>query len=317
MRSRMVSLAIGVVVVLGVAALAVGWAAWKRPLAVFGWAAQRALARAGFERSVLDTAAGPQTAWRAGEGPRLLLLHGAGDRAATWVKVAPELAARYRVVIPDLAGHGASAPVTGPLPIHRVVEALESLLVLEAADGPVTVAGNSLGGWMALVLAHRHPEMVGRVVVINGGAVRGQRDDLTLTPATREEARTLMAALRDAGRAPIPGFVLDDIIRTARVGPIGRLVAAADSMEVFVLDGRLGEITTPVDLVWGASDRLMPLEYARAMAADLRAARITEIPACGHVPHQECPEALLETLNRILAAPLPGPSEPGSADAPR
>ena len=88
-------------------------------------------------------------------------------------------------------------------------------------------------------------------------------------------------------------------------------------MEKFVLDGRLGEVTVPVDIVWGASDRVMPLSYAERMLAELPRARLTELPRCGHVPQQECPAAFAEALGKLLAGPPPEAAPEAVTAAPR
>jgi pimeloyl-ACP methyl ester carboxylesterase len=67
----------------------------------------------------------------------------------------------------------------------------------------------------------------------------------------------------------------------------------------------MSEVKTPIDLVWGESDRLYPADYPRAMEAELPAVRVTTIPQCGHVPEQECPAALNAVLEKILAEPPP------------
>jgi pimeloyl-ACP methyl ester carboxylesterase len=79
-----------------------------------------------------------------------------------------------------------------------------------------------------------------------------------------------------------------------------------------LLDGRLGEVTVPVDLVWGESDGLIPLAYAERMKDQLPRARLTVIEKCGHVPGAECPERLLAALKDVLAADPPAarPEEP-------
>ena len=76
-------------------------------------------------------------------------------------------------------------------------------------------------------------------------------------------------------------------------------------MERHVLEGRLGEVTVPVDIVWGTSDRMMPVSYAERMLAGLPRARLTELPRCGHVPQQECPAAFAAALGKLLSGPPP------------
>jgi pimeloyl-ACP methyl ester carboxylesterase len=79
-------------------------------------------------------------------------------------------------------------------------------------------------------------------------------------------------------------------------------------MRQYVLDGRLHEITVPVDLIWGESDRLFSLGYARRMMAELPASRLTTIPGCGHVPQQECPSRFGAALLDVLTMPPPFPA---------
>lgn len=277
------------------------WLMFKRPLTVLEWSSRRALAKAGLQRRTVVAPVGLQMVWRGGKGPTLVLLHGAGDQAGTWARVAAELAREYTLVIPDLAGHGGSAPRTGPIDTSHILAGVEAVVGEEARGSGVVLVGNSLGGWMALLVAHRHPEWVERVVVISGGAIRGQNQGVKVVPATREEARATVALTRDPASLPVPDFVLDDIVRQGRTGPLGRFASTAATMSNYLLDGRLHEITRPVELLWGESDRLMPLEYARRLAAELPQARLTTIPRCGHVPQVECPDAFLAALRPLLA----------------
>jgi len=280
---------------------------WKRPLTVYALMNSRALASAGFTRADVPSSLGPQSVWAAGSGQTLVLLHGAGDSAGTWSSVVKVLTPRYRVVIPDLAGHGRSAPAQGPLSVGQVLAGLEAVMDQGPRD-PAIITGNSLGAWVALLYARRHPDRVARLVLVNGGALAGDRPDLSLTPKSREEAAALMTQLRDAQAQPIPGFVLDDVVRQAQSGPLARIAQTAGEMGQYLLDGRLGEITAPVDLVWGASDRLFPLAYARRMMVQLPAARLTTIEGCGHVPSQECPSRFGAALSDVLTMPPPLPA---------
>lgn len=286
-------LAIGVV-----AAVAVGWWFVKRPLDAIAWLNRRALVKAGIERTNLDSPAGRQVVWRGGTGPTVMLIHGAGDRAETWSRVAADLVRDHALVIPELAGHGGSEPTTGPISLDQIVAGAEADLGSCGAS-PVTLVGNSLGAWVAMILAERHPDRVAMVVAVNGGAIRGQRA-VNLLPSTRAEAAELTAQLRDPASIAVPPFMLDDIVRQARTGPLARLAETSGSMERWLLDDRLGSITTPVVLVWGESDQVMPLEYARRMMAGLPHATLVTIPKCGHVPQVECSADFIKTLRSVL-----------------
>ena len=280
---------------------------WRYPLSVYAVMNNRALASAGFTQTAVASSLGPQNVWTGGDGPTLVLLHGAGDSAGTWSSIVGKLTPRYRVVVPDLAGHGKSAPAEGPLSVSQVLTGLEAVMQHGPQD-PAIIVGNSLGAWAALLYAREHPDRVARLVLVNGGALVGDRPDLSLTPKTREEAAALMTQLRDSAAEPIPGFVLDNVVREAQTGPLARLAQTAGEMGQYVLDGRLQEIKVPVDLLWGESDKLFSIAYARRMMAQLPASRLTTIPGCGHVPQQECPARFGSALSDVLTMPPPLPA---------
>lgn len=294
----------GVLLVVGVAAGAVFW---KRPLATLAWLGRRRLVSSGFEKHVQASAVGPQCVFSGGGGAPVVLVHGAGDQAGGWSKVAPRLAKSFSVVVPDLAGHGASAPASGPIPFTALLLGLDGAMKT-LPEGKVTLVGNSLGAWVATVWAKEHPDRVDHLVLVNGGPLLGDRPDLTLQPKTRAEADRTLAAIRDPSSPMIPDFVVDDIIRVASTGPLARLAADPKGLTAHLLDGKLADFTIPVDLLWGVSDRLVSVDYAKRLAAQLPAARITTIEKCGHAPQNECPDRFVEALLKVLKAPLPAPT---------
>jgi pimeloyl-ACP methyl ester carboxylesterase len=293
---------IGLTVAVAVAALGGAAALYRYPLAITRWLRRQALRRAGFVKTRIPSSVGPQTVWQGGRGPLLVLLHGAGDQAATWYRVAPPLARRYRLLMPDLAGHGESQPAAGVLSLETLARALEA--VLDASEWraePLILAGNSLGAWLSLLYASRHPARVTRLVLVDGGPVLDMPTGITLTPQNRSEARRAFEAVLDPSSRQPPGFVLDDVIRVTNRGPMARLMAAGQQDRAsHLLEAEIAHLSVPVELVWGASDGLLPLAYARDLQRRLPDARLHVIEACGHAPQLERPAALLETLMRIL-----------------
>lgn len=307
-------LAVGVLLVLAI--IASVWLVWKRPLAVDARFSRLALGRMGFETSWVATPDGRLELWQAGSGPTLVLLHGAGDQAGAWARMVKPLLAEHRVLIPDLPGHGPSDPRSGPIGVGQVLAGVRAVVDTVPAGEQVVLVGNSLGAWVAMLYAVEHPERVERLVAINGGAIREDDPRVNLFPASREEARATMKALMGPGTPPLPDFVLDDVIRHARVGPAGRLAQTAGEMGAFLLDDRLHEVTVPVELVWGDADGLMRLDYAQRLLDGLPRARLTTVPRCGHVPHRECPDATREALRAVLALPPPEVGEAAAAAEP-
>src|SRR3712207_8230105 len=92
---------------------------------------------------------------RAGSGEPLLLLHGIGTTHDDFTALRPQLDAEYRVLAPDLPGHGESAPLAGRPTVAAITDALEADLD-DLGYERVHVLGNSTGARVALELARRH-----------------------------------------------------------------------------------------------------------------------------------------------------------------
>ncbi len=305
-KALKILMAIGILLVLAI--IASVWMVWKRPLEVDARVSRFALGKLGFEKSWVDTPDGRMRVWQAGEGSCMVLLHGAGDQAGSWARMVAPLLEDYKVVIPDLPGHWKSDPRKGPLGIDQVLAGVEAVMETACAGDDAILVGNSMGAWVSMLYARQHPERVQRLVAINGGAIREDNPAVNLYPTTREEAAETMKALMGPATLPFPGFVLDDVIRHARVGPAGRLAQTAGEMGPYLLDGRLGEVTVPVELVWGDADALFTLDYAQRLLDGLPRARLNTVHGCGHVPHRECPDKTAEALLAVLAMDPPEPT---------
>jgi len=274
-----------------------------RPLAITVWLRRNGLRRAGLRKTKLTTTVGKQIVWHGGAGPLLVLLHGAGDQAGTWNKVAPELKRRFQLVIPDLGGHGESEPREGPLSLGTLLTALEQVVdAIPWRDASMVLAGNSLGAWMAMLYAQKSPHRVTRVILIDGGPIKSATE-IGILPKDREEARRALDAVLDPSSPRPPNFVLDDLVRVSNSGPISRLMAAGiEDMSKYLLEDKLASFQLPVDLIWGSSDRLVPLDYAKKLQSQLPHCTLTVIARCGHAPQLERPREFTQVLLRILAS---------------
>ncbi len=291
-----------IVALLLISVAAVGFATWRRPLAVAALLHRRELTKGGFKKASVATCVGKEVMFVGGNGPTIVLLHGAGDQAGAWSKVATALLSRYRVIVPDLPGHGESEPKEGPLSLGTVLRGVQD--IVDQQPGKVILVGNSLGGWIASLYAHQRLEKVERLVLVNGGPLMGDRPDITLTPRNREEARKTIAAMFDPGSFQLPDYVVDDIVRESQTGPLMRLSQTAGEMPKYLLEGKLHEIAVPVNLIWGESDQVVSVEYAKRMLADLPNAQLTTLPRCGHAPALECPKAFTAKLIEALQSPV-------------
>jgi pimeloyl-ACP methyl ester carboxylesterase len=277
---------------------------WRHPLAALAFVGRAVLRASGFEQVEVTTRAGHIAYFRAGSGDPLVFVHGINDQAGTWARIAPAFTAEHRVIVVDLAGHGDSDPRLGPLSMRDLVEGLSTVVDAERHGERVTLVGNSLGGFLALSQAVRHPGTVRQAILVNGAVDRddGRRAAATLQPKSRDEARKTMAALMSPHTPAMPAFVLDDLVRRAPSSPVARLMAQPESaLKEFLIDNRLDTVRVPVTMIWGEDDGLLSIAYARRAAARLPDARVDTLPACGHMPQRECPGALLARLREALA----------------
>jgi pimeloyl-ACP methyl ester carboxylesterase len=257
----------------------------------------------------------------AGEGPPLVLLHGAGDNSLDWRWVLPALARKHRVYAPDLPGSADSAkPVAdySPAFFERFVAAFVDTLDI----GRATFVGSSLGGLIALRLALSEPARVGSLVLVDsvglGRAVNPAFTSVNV-PGLAESAmplwRTWPGAYQRAwGRTTllfahptsVPREWLAEQCRLARspgyleahMTVLRTLVDPAGQREI-LLD-QLPLLEVPTLVVWGARDRVFPESQARDAAARLRKGSLAVIPDCGHLPHIECPDRFVAALERFF-----------------
>ena len=114
---------------------------------------------------------GDRVAYRdEGAGEVLLLIHGMGGSSASWREIVPKLSKKYRVVAPDLLGHGESDKPRGDYSLGAFAVFLRDFL--DALGIPeVTVVGHSLGGGVAMQFAHQHRDYCQRLVLISSGGL--------------------------------------------------------------------------------------------------------------------------------------------------
>jgi triacylglycerol lipase len=286
----------------GVAALAV--AVYVAPVAVGRGLLRFQLELTGYDRVSLAGPGGEVMYFRGGRPvsghPVVVLIHGLADQAGSWGQTAAALKPDYRVLIPDLPGHGGSGPAEGPLTLRGAVEAVAAVIDREAPGRPVALVGNSLGGWVALTYTLENPRRVARLVLVGSAGLWSTLEGVDLSPDDRAEAYRMVAAVLGRWEAErLPGFILDDVVRRAEDGPVSRFFPHLRSEDL--VGPRLGEIDLPVELVWGDQDGLFPLEYARRLEAGLCRARLHVLEGCAHTPQITCSQRFNRLLLELLA----------------
>lgn len=258
-----------------------------------------------------------------GSGPPLVLLHGRGHAATSWLPLLPALARRRRVIAVDLPGFGHSAWTPFPLPdtaragfeeaLRFFVEPVEALLCdLDLAEAPLV--GHSLGGLVALEIALRRrarPRRLGLIAAMGLGPEMSAlgRAYFALGPESLAgRAGAAIFARLAPGYAPGAPLArrLDALHAELASVPGGRPAAAAAFRVLAPALGpaphrrdRLGEIDAGALILWGERDELLPAPIAIAAAAAMPRAEL-HVLRRGHAPHHEAPEEALGILEASL-----------------
>jgi pimeloyl-ACP methyl ester carboxylesterase len=251
-----------------------------------------------------------------GTGPPLVLVHGLGGAAANWALLAPVLAPRRRLLVPDLPGHGGSSPLAAAPTLNPFADAVAALAEREGML-PAPVVGHSLGGVVALRLAIRRADAVQAIVLAAPAGISStaRRAELAFMIVTAMKPARLVASLRPAIarsrllRAAVFGYW--EVADTAAFSPFAveaflsgpAIHSDVDTAGWALLrdDPRtdLDRIRCPRLVLWGARDHLVPvedgIEYARRLDAPLRI-----VADCGHLLIGERPDACADAILAFL-----------------
>jgi pimeloyl-ACP methyl ester carboxylesterase len=252
----------------------------------------------------------------AGEGRAVLLVHGLGGSALNWVAVAPSLAERHRVIVPDLPGHGRSAALSRGEGLSGLADALAELIGYDRR-GPALVVGHSLGGFVGLRLAVRHPDLVDGLLLAAAAGIsssrRTARYALEILGVLRPGRRLAPHRARIASSSRLRGIVFrwwgaSDPSQLSPAAVDGFLagwemhtdtLSAARAMVSDDSRHDLGQVTCPCLVLWGACDNQVGVgdgfDYARRLDAPLRL-----VPDCGHLLIAERPDAVFDAIDALL-----------------
>lgn len=255
---------------------------------------------------------------RCGDGPPLILLHGTGGHLEAYARNLRALAARHHVIAYDFPGHGWTTPAVADLEIDDYLDHLTGLMdALGVARAHL--GGESLGGWVAVKFAARHPSRVDRLILNTPGGTMA-------TPAVMERIRVLSQAAADDPseeriRARLEWLMADPRAVTAELVAIRRGIYArpgfSDSMRHIlclqdpvvrhrnlVTAEELAAVTAPTLVIWTSDDPSGPAKAGLAMAEQIPGAEFRLIEGAGHWPQWE----RSETFDSIVRAFLERPS---------
>lgn len=231
-----------------------------------------------------------------GFGPAMVLIHGLGSCAEDWSLLqAPTWSQRYRVLMPDLRGHGRSDKPPGPYTVHQMADDIAGLLEALGVSR-AHVVGLSLGGAVAQALAVQHPERVRSLVLVNTFAYLRPRGWAewwrTLTSIGALLVNLALHARMEAeelfprpGQAGLRRVAYHRLCANDPAAYRAAMIAAAG------YDGRrdLGRIRAPTLVVAGLEDTVVPLRAKEELVAGIPGARLVTVPRSGHATPTDQP----------------------------
>lgn len=249
-----------------------------------------------------------------GQGTPLLLLHGISNSGRAWGPQIPALVeAGYRVIVPDHAGHGASARVSNPFGVADIANDTERLLAHLGIDS-LDVVGLSLGGMVALELALRHPSRIQRLVVANSFDKTATPEFTAMAegwasvfeqphgPQTRLEQNWLVS-VSPSFRATPEGIRTYQVWHGIAASSDGSSLAQVSrGITGFDVSQRLGELVMPTLFIAGSLDKMSPPDLSRRMAEKTPQGELCVIDGAAHISNADSPEVFTARLIAFLQA---------------
>lgn len=264
------------------------------------------------------------------DAPVVVLIHGMAGSSATWREVIPTLATRYRVVAPDLLGHGRSAKPAGDYSLGAHASLVRDLLA-HLGIGRATIVGQSLGGGVAMQFAYQYPDTCERLVLVSSGGLGRDVNwilrllslpgaELVLPVAVpgfvRDQGNAISRWLHRQGIRPprvaemwqayaslADGETRQAFLRTLRsvVDPGGQSVSARDRLYLAA--------AVPTLIMWGDNDPIIPVSHAFEAHELMPGSRLEIFEGVGHFPQVEVPEQFCEVLIDFLDTTTPAVSD--------
>jgi pimeloyl-ACP methyl ester carboxylesterase len=257
-----------------------------------------------------------------GEGPAVLFIHGLTSSHRNWAHLVDKLNTDYRVLAPDLFGHGASDKMMGDYSLGVHAATLRDLLDRLKIDR-ATLVGHSFGGGIAMEFCYLFPERVDRLVLVSSGGL-GRSVSPLLRAATVPGAGWLLPLIASgwvrrrveaAGRAlTSAGWRASS--DTTEIWRGFTSLADADSRRAFLATTRgvidpggqtvsaheylpMG-IQVPTLVVWGTRDRMIPAWHATTAHQVIADSRVVLFEGAGHFPHLDQPERFAQLLSDFI-----------------
>jgi pimeloyl-ACP methyl ester carboxylesterase len=257
-----------------------------------------------------------------GEGEALLLIHGMAGSSQTWRAIMPQLAKKYRVIAPDLLGHGESSKPRTDYSLGAFAVGLRDLLDELEVDS-ATIVGHSLGGGIAMQFLYQHPDYCRRLILISSGGL-GPDVGWILRLLAAPGAELVMPVIAPtpvlrAGNS-VRGWLSGLGLRSPRGAEIWNAYSSFSDRQTrdaflrtlrSVVDYRgqsvsaLNRLTLRADLptlaIWGEKDNIIPVDHAYSALEARPDCRLEVLPDVGHFAQVEAPTEVADLIDDFIS----------------
>ncbi|MGJ8686001.1 MAG: alpha/beta fold hydrolase [Spongiibacteraceae bacterium] len=268
----------------------------------------------GFEKTTTDIGELNMVAYQGGpvDGPAIVMIHGYTSDKDVWPRFAKHFVDDYRVVIPDLAGHGESGfdsswSYTIAAQAARVVALLDKLNIDKAH-----IIGNSMGGYTAAYFAIHYPERTLSAAMLDPAGVKSPQPS-DMEKMLEQGKNPFLAGSREdfhrfypmtMSQPPwLPGFVVDGMATKYLERRDAHAQIFADFHKGPLLTPRLAELRAPALLIWGSEDKLIHVSATAVWTAGIPQLQVEVMEGIGHMPMVEATAETAKIYHGFLSSP--------------
>ncbi|MEK0083558.1 acetoin dehydrogenase dihydrolipoyllysine-residue acetyltransferase subunit [Benzoatithermus flavus] len=239
------------------------------------------------------------------EGVPVVFVHGFGGDLNNWLFNQPAIAEKHTTYAVDLPGHGGSSKEVGAGTVQAMSEALLGFLAALGVHRAHLV-GHSMGGAVALNLALHHPEHVASATLICSA---GLGPDISMDyidgfiAANRRKKMEPVLQMLVANPDLVTGEMIEDVLKYKRLDgveqalKIMREALFPNGRQALVLKGQVDGVRHPVQVIWGAEDRVVPVAHAEGLPANVK---VTILEGAGHLAHMEKAQEVNALIEEIV-----------------
>lgn len=243
---------------------------------------------------------------RHGKGTPLMLVHGFPLDSSSWNEIIPLLENDFDIISPDLRGFGQSTTKEAQYSISDMADDLAGLLDHLKVD-KIVLVGHSMGGYVALAFAKKHPNRVSGLGLISSQAAgdppeRKEGRYKTAADVAEKGVGVVVEAMTPklSADARVQAFVRGVIEKQSKAGVIGGLKAMAERED---LTSILSSFQFRLVLIHGDADALIPIDRAKEIKTVMPSAKLVELKGAGHMPMLEFAKETADAL-RLSASQL-------------